>query len=845
MITIDGNGVIIDIRVMGQEVLRGYSFDSSFVRSKDIEVYAFREVYTAGFALPTYQLIMASTDEDYLNSFNEQNTIQITIGTSLNELNTYTCDTIGKSIKKDGSGTKFILNWGGVISKNKLNSTFLKSVGYEVYNGNALSALLSAWTSNTGCGIDNQIAIADAGITRDWRRSRQTLNNYMIDLMTHIDVRPSFPLATIDEQGRLVLRDFKTLKSRGVSHTFVPTNNHMKSDQIGYTGGLTVNSFKTYSNRFCGYIQKSGRDLKTGEVYTIGNNMQDTTAGWGINTLATTKANEQSPIEHQSNESPNVLISETTPISHHETYVFNVTQLVNMSSIQVKLIVEGSYMQDVRVLDLIQINTGVSNDVNNGKYIIEAVEKGFIGKAPFRTLVYACRENSNDVEQYQAGTYKKLALKELRIPSSTKAALITAIRASRRSLVYARGVMDNTFINEYEQHLISMKRGFLSNFYLTNTNFNFNDTQNTVLSLRNGGQQLMNRIVNKYVASPYSTMFINGVLGDSTLMNLFFGILSGLLGTDLYSEFSQLIGDLQTFDTFLYNYNNTVSSVAVTSSPAYVEELTSGTVTFSESPSGELITYTITEDTDNMTYTAEEKSIMVSEIVTEVTERIPEAVDIPIPEITITDSEAIQPSEQLEETVIEKIVDHLIDQGYVYDSEIYDAVDSSGAYINNTVTFTKADGTTMTAATARSEILSSSVMTQILNGTRSFDSTSAMKIKGAVGTDMSIRHWGTFNSEDDLASFNIPSSFVEKYRTLNATKILSARGGKKIFVALPASETNVLFYINSVRVTMNETEYDNIGYYDSRNLPIPYIIYYTTDSYNSTNLTLEIRRRGS
>lgn len=851
MIRIDGNGVYIDIKVMGQTLLRGYEFDSNFVQNKDIEIYAYREVYTAGFAIPTYQLIMTSTDEDYLNSFNEQNTIRITVGTDLNQMSTYTCETIGKNIKKDASGTKFILNWAGVLSKNKFNSTFFKNVGNGVYHGNALEALTRAWTDLTGCEIDNQILQPDVGIQRDWRRTNKTVNNYLIELLLHMDLRPSFPLATIDGQGRLLLRDFQTMKSRGPSAIFTPVTQtqNARAGRIGYTGGITTRSFKTYTNRYCGYIQKSGRDLKTGEVFTIGNSVQDATSGWGINTLATTKANENNPVEHQSSESPNVLVSDVTPIAFHETEIFNTTQMVNMSSIQIRLAVEDDYLYSLRVLDLVSLDTGSTNDINNGKYIVEAIEKGFVGSAQFRNVIYLCRDNFNDVEQHQADTYGKLALKELKINPSVKAGIVNAIRRSRRGLIYVRGAMDGTYINEYEQHLISMKSGVLSNFGMFNTNLDFNSINSTTNSLRNAGANLVNMVISKYVAAPYNLMLINAVFGNSNLYNLLMGLLSGILGSEIYGEFSSLIGDLRMFDQFLDNYQQTVSRVEVTSSPLYVEDLTSGTITFRETPTGEIESYEnydnyiISEANTTMTYTVEEKSKMVSDILSDVTARIPEAVDIPIPEITLTDSEAIQPEEQVTETVVDKIIQHLVEQGYIYDSSVIDVVDAGTGTVVATETFMKPDGTVLSAAEARATVLSSNVLKQMLLGTRPFDSSSAQKIRECTGNDLYVRHWGIFTSEEELTSFNILNGYVEKYRTLNTTKALSARGGKRIFVALPAFEKNVLFYINSTRVEMNEMEYETLGYVDYRNRPIPYIIYYTTEYYNSTNLTLELRRR--
>ena len=94
----------------------------------------------------------------------------------------------------------------------------------------------------------------------------------------------------------------------------------------------------------------------------------------------------------------------------------------------------------------------------------------------------------------------------------------------------------------------------------------------------------------------------------------------------------------------------------------------------------------------------------------------------------------------------------------------------------------------------------------------------------------------------ELLGFIITQGFSDKYRTVNCTKRISAKAGKRIFVALPASEKAVKFYINSERVIMNEMELEDIGYFTSAGKPIPYTIYYTTDGYNSNSVTLELRK---
>ena len=117
-------------------------------------------------------------------------------------------------------------------------------------------------------------------------------------------------------------------------------------------------------------------------------------------------------------------------------------------------------------------------------------------------------------------------------------------------------------------------------------------------------------------------------------------------------------------------------------------------------------------------------------------------------------------------------------------------------------------------------------------------------MNNTVGDSIKVRHWGTFTTYDDLSSFNINTSYVDKYKTVNAMKSLTCRG-QRVFVALPASETDVKFYINSERSTDMEThvmDVDDLGYTDNHGRPIPYVIYYSTEYYDTVNLTLEMRK---
>ena len=847
MIQVPGSHVYVDIEIDGQRL------SEDFVKQNSIEIFAFRIALTAGFALPLFSMIMGSTNLAYLNKFKEINTAKVYVGTGPNELECFEWEVVGRDIKPSPDENQFILHTGGPFSKGNLNSMFLKNHADGYYQGTALECLTKAWKEEIKTNVDSNIG-GTKDISRKYRRNRMTQNYYYVDMLTHIDIRPSFPIATIDKGCNLVLRDFQKLKENGYVHEFTYARNPMPNstnaklghnvDIIPYVGQPKAISYKTFANRFCGYKQLTGMNTDTGKMSTIAVSMMNDEEGWSLNTLADTKTNEHSLIEHNFGDSQGINISEDTPEGYWAAAMHNKEHSANMSSVQVQLRVDGKYLPNVKVLDLVKLST--LNDTKiAGLYLIEALEIGFTMGTPFTTVVYLCRDNFNDIENSKSKTpqSKILNTKGLNIPPSKKASIINAVRSSRRGLIHARNILDKTYANDWCRHLISMKTATVTNFWIFGNSVDLQDKISRATSLRNTGSILLNKAVNKFVAPPFSYTLFNGLTGNATLQNLFFSIISAVLGADLYDEFNGLVGDLIMFDQFLDNYTTTLSksanrtAVSDSGKTQPESEALQGYVSFTESYDG-TINYTKEPNADmDTSMNIEDKKQIVTNIVEEINGIIPDNVDIPIVDVTLEDSEAIMPRDEIKEIIVDEIVRDLTEKCYVYDSEVVDNAPESSI-----IKVLKPDGTVISATEAKKTMLSSKDLKKMLMGEVLFDSVAATKIKKTIGEELKIRHWGTFTSEDDLLSWVITQGFMDKYRTVNATKRMSVRSGKRIFIALPASEKRVKFYINSERVIMNELEMDEIGYFTPNNKPIPYIIYYTTEGYNANNVLVEMRK---
>jgi hypothetical protein len=840
MIRLEGNGIYFDIDLGGQRITE------EFAQLHSVEVYAFRMVSTAGFAIPTIQFHIGSTNEAWLRKFNEQNEIKIYVGSSPDNLDCFSMDIVGHHIRKNAQLNKFILECGGCVKKEKLSSMFLKDRLDNIYRGNALSALQTAWKDLVGTEIDSNLPANSYDLPRMYKRHRRTLNNYLVEILLYADVRPSFPLVAIDRYGRLILRDFQKIKAEGYKHTFAPANPAtLKPKEIPYVGSVETVSYKTYVNRFTGYTQITTRNTKTGELVTIGSNLTNEEHGWKQNSLATTLENTANPIEHRSRDIQNVLVDDTITTEHQKTYLHNKNNLLNMSSVSAKILVQGQYLNDVNVLDIIKIKTQRKEDRRSGLYIIEAIEQGFVYGGAWSNAIWLCRDNENDIETTVAEPYKRATIKELNIDPKVKAEIANMARRSRQSMIYTKDVLSGDYFYDYQRYLISMRTNTLTNFSLYDTNLNLTDQKSTISSMKSTATKLVNRFIKRYIDEPYASLVYNRLLGNSNIFTIFTTILSALFGAEIYGAFYQMFSDMNSFYDFLNSRYAKVSTASLASSDSYVSRVATGAVVFSERADGTLEFYTedlglettLEELGDTMSTaitSTDNKSKLLSSVVAEIQGNIPNGVDIPIPQITLSDSDAVKPADELKNDIANIVVEDLIKRGYVYDPDSV-TTNSSKAFISG-------KGEILSSKETRANVLSATDLKEMLVGNKPFDAVSIKKLKQGTGSTIHVRHWGTFSNIDDLTTYIVSRGFTDKYKTVNTVKRLSVPSGKRIYVALPTSETNVKFYINSERVNMSYVEVDGLGYFDSRKHLIPYTIYYTPEGYNSSNVTLELRK---
>lgn len=98
-------------------------------------------------------------------------------------------------------------------------------------------------------------------------------------------------------------------------------------------------------------------------------------------------------------------------------------------------------------------------------------------------------------------------------------------------------------------------------------------------------------------------------------------------------------------------------------------------------------------------------------------------------------------------------------------------------------------------------------------------------------------------SNDTLTDFFIKQGFKDIYSTVPCTKTINAMKGTKVWIALPDIEKDIEFYINSQKVEMDVIEGMDLNLYAAGGAKLWYNVYLSKDTYNSNNVTLEVRRK--
>jgi hypothetical protein len=848
-------GVFIDISIKDSTVEGKLDFD---------QLSRFELVETAGTSLPYVCFQFFTFNHEWAQQFIKNNTIIVKIGVTEDTARTYEVDLLIDQTDIDSSGKGWMVTAGGFIGDNSflVDKSLCRS-----YTGNSYLAVMNCVQKD--CPFVKHVEANPGKINEkpmNWIQSYETTSQFLIKTLLHMDSQPSFPLVTFDKEGTFWLRDYETMLKEGYLWRFVPAT--VKDDEIApddaaksipYINNFNVDNYQTAYNLYSGYDRFS-------EIYKVKDGKP------------TYKLNKNSPIVAATKVSNtkgagnriqlNKIQSGNVHDTYMEAFVHNTNKLVALSSIQGVLQVPGLLL-NVKPTDLVYVQTGKEATLESnleGLYFIDTIVRvpNFINGVCL-TYVYVTRDNWNNVEDAVAEKKDKAGKKKKKVNVTKKAMqdLANAVSRTRVALSVCSQVMDGTFIRGVLSFISATKYNLLRMFSVAGFIIDFNSQATLMQSLLGAGNNIMNILLGTILPGPIAYMLRDVLLDPSpSVRKLIDRYISAYVPYEIQGLISTLIDAL-------FSVQESLNSIAKDNgiSARRTPEVTVPISTeFNESES------------------------IVNEILTEF-ERNTVGIDLPLPVITLDESQELMPVEEIKDYVAEETIANLTDLGYTDDlspeeiEEFKDALTGetegglsgsiSGMSIINKMNVNAGNsfmyrywGTygasneamyawTYNEETVYTKTLDLTEFTRLYNSDYSpYAGRNFLMYKNSDG-----KYTVVYQDEDNeiyeaeadeernissnalaqLTSYYITNGYKDKYRTIPCTKLISATNNRRLYFACPQKEKNLKFYINSKRVNLESFPID-LGYVDARGNKLLYNVYFTTTGYNSNSTMLEIRQ---
>lgn len=739
----------------------------------------FQMVCTAGIALPYFNIMFRTNDVKIKNKIIENNVVKIKIGQTPSDADTFRIAIAEKSAKPDTDGNYYLINFMGFLNDKR----FLIDRKIECYTGTSLEVLTELCADYLGTELDTTIGNVNDTSSK-WIRSNETVQIFMADVWLHMNIAPSVPLMAINKDGKVLLESLDILKSMSPKWNFTP-NNPTQSNEIKYLNKFKPKSYKFSSNLYAGY----------GRVISI-----PTTETGNYDVVINDNDPELSAT--QSSETTNSGITafegfynnENVHSQYHQSYFYNTAKLVKMSSIIGKIDVLG-YYKNLKLLDVVSVVTDKVDSSVSGKYIVDTITVNFQYNSPLKTEVYVTRDNLNDLENHITDKSKTM-----KVTNSQKQELLTSVRNLRRMVALGRLGIDGTLLKRVTAYSTDLKYNTLTSFSVNGQSLNLSSQLEALNSLKYVGNSILNNFIDMFIPAPYNMVLHDFAIRNYSLLSYFSQLVTQFVPSEVQDVLIGLVSAV-AYNTNLLVYIGAANaeSLAEDTVSKTLSDSTNSVISYTDSVEG------VTDVTINIgsDMRSNEDIIRVDNIISEFEENISGA-DIPMAVPDLTESELLMPTLDLKDLIADNIVSDLTNRGYL------DGIDN---------------------------------FKDILKGNNTLDFNTINAINANVGTSMYVRHWGAFNSEIELTDYFLRKSYKDKYKTVSTTKIINAKGGKRIFIALPTFETGLNFYINSTKVIMNTMDI-SLGYINSSKNNIPYTVYFTDSetTYNSNNTTVEIRK---
>lgn len=592
-------------------------------------------VETSGTSLPyiCFSLYTLGKDKELVTFLQETNVVQVSIGTTAEDAETYEFIPFAAPKSSNGSEDAQTISVGGFIGDN----AFMSDKGNcRAHRGNSLAAArrivahYRGMRSIIGTNIDK---VNERPMV--WRQAYGAACNFLVDVVCHMDIMPSFPIFTFDKYKKFWIRDVTKMLKEGPEWTFTLSKSGNEKE-LQYVNNFNVRSYKPMYNLYSGYTKVTQQEkiLDGMPAYIIDENKP---------IAASTEDVEVEPSGNRVK--LNKIQSDNVHDTYMEAFSYNTNKLMSLSSFVGVLQVPGFHPK-LKPTDLVYIQTPKTDDkavsTTEGLYFIDSITvEAKSNRENIMTYVFVTRDNHNSVEDYVVDRKKKK--KDLmNIGKKALEELCNAISETRTALAVCSQVLDGTFVSYCLDFLTATKTNLLRMFSLGGIGLDFNSQAFFLQSMLCVGNNIMNMLTNMLFPD-FIAYTLRDFLIDKPSMRR---LLSKYIDQYVPSELQNIISRLADS---LCNTQESLNSIA---------------------KANNITARSIPEVATNAVPEVEEPANIVGEIITEF-EQHTQGVDIPFPVITLTESQQLQSREEIKEYIADETINNLKDLGYM------DGVDES------------------------------------------------------------------------------------------------------------------------------------------------------------------------
>ena len=441
----------------------------------------FEMVETAGIELPLMQLQFMTRDEKVRDRVIENNIVQVKIGTDPNNVDTFDISLFGKDKQVSGIGTYHCYIVGFLKDKK-----FLLDKIQHVQPTNSLDGIKNI------CDMFKMNLVTDITQVKDnpqnWLACNESFRHLVVDMWSHMDIRPSFPLAAITRYGDFLLRDAKPLWN------LVQGEKAQNYNDLNFINAFKAENDIEVYNLYAGY----------GKLVNLYNNItgeQDVYVQDTERILAATKANEISKAGNKTLEG--FQKSGNVHDSFYESYFYNVSKLIQLSNIWGYVDLIGKYEKSLSLLDFVNLRLADIEEDSpyTGKYIVNTLVYSLTSNSPFTTRVYISRDSNNNIENSIIEEDTGIT-----ITSTTKEKILKDLKFAKSLLSILRQYLDGSLVSDTMNYLTNLKYQLLNSFSIGGQSISLSSQTDAINSVKNLGSNIFSKLLDK--AIPYNIQYL-------------------------------------------------------------------------------------------------------------------------------------------------------------------------------------------------------------------------------------------------------------------------------------------------------------------------------------------------